>query len=360
MSEQAGALHEVGNALTVVLGWLERASSTESLDEIKEAVAIAREHARRGRWMAREAIGAAVEHEVATRTAAELVRFAATSVTPHAEENDVKLHVEIGGGTDIRVAADPAILQILTNLLLNAIAFTPKNSCVSLSVRRSAEGVVFRVEDQGPGVPADVAGELFLGPVSRRRGGAGIGLPFSRALAAENGGHLSLVESPHDGRVGAVFELAWPSARSDAVGTSKPPVVGDLLKQARVLVIEDDASILSLIELSLEAYGAQVTSLSTFEEVQTQIQSGLTFDAALVDLSPLKDDLRSALDGLRACSPDAPVILMSGEPTGVPDGAEGRFSSWVRKPFDMDQLFFTLAQLLSERAPADSSRGSEG
>jgi CheY-like chemotaxis protein/two-component sensor histidine kinase len=345
----SGTLHEVSNALTVVLGWLDMAGRAPTLEEAREALRVAHEHARRGQAMARRGIGAEVAQDHQRRMASELVEFAATSVSPQAARGAIEVVTEIEDGTEVRVEADASVLQILTNLLLNAVDFTPPGAKVCVSVRRAEQGLSLQVADEGPGIARERMSELFTAAVSTRPGGAGIGLPYSRALARNHGGDLRIVApSERPGAVGACFELQWPYARSSAISSGPPESVRVALRGARVLLIEDDLAISSLIDLTLDAYGAQVLSLTTEEEVQNTLQGAPVFDAALVDLSPLKDTLIPSLERLKMLSPRAPLILMSGEPAGVPEEAQGYFDSWVRKPFDMDQLLRTLSELLQE------------
>lgn len=337
------ALHEVSNALTVVLGWLEVAARTDSIEEVKRAVSVAQEHARRGRNMARRGIGAVTDSAVESRRAAALAEFVATSIAPQAQAKGVRIETQLGQGTDVRLESDAEVLQILTNLLLNAIHFSPPGELITLGVTRSDEGLSFVVRDEGPGIDAEAADDLFVTKTSTRPGGAGIGLPLSRQLARKNGGELRLVRS---GR-GACFELKWPTAASALVPSVAPPC-REALSGKRVLLIEDDLAISSLVALSLEAQGAQVLEISEDSQVDEILRRRPVFDAVLLDLSPVKGRLLEILARLRNLGPQAPIVLMSGEPTGVPSEAQGRFAAWVRKPFDMSQLIGTLADLFSD------------
>ena len=102
------------------------------------------------------------------------------------------------------------MLQILTNLLLNAISFTPKGGTVRLAVQEDGVFATFAVSDQGPGIEAERVATLFEAPISTRRGGAGLGLRHSAALAAAHGGELRLTNSEPS----ACFELTWPVAEA--------------------------------------------------------------------------------------------------------------------------------------------------
>ncbi len=101
------------------------------------------------------------------------------------------------------VTADPrAFRQILSNLIANALKFTPENGAVL--VRAGAQGglMTLDVEDTGPGIPAaDRArlGEAFERGAGVAAEGYGLGLALVRALAALHGGRLMLLDAPAGG-----------------------------------------------------------------------------------------------------------------------------------------------------------------
>lgn len=340
----AGALHEVSNALTVVLGWLERAESRLASGVAREAVEVARQHAELGYCVARRAIGAEVEREC-DRTALRVARDCVLAVKPEAQRRDLRVSVAQNDRHDILLQNALVAQQIVLNLLLNAIAFTPPGGSVTLSLHCEGDTAVFTVSDEGPGIPPERAENLFSGPDSTRRGGAGIGLCHSSALAAAGGGSLRLL---HPGP-GAKFELRWPAAEAKS-GTQHNDVAVASLHQRRILVVEDDCAVMSLIELALEARGAVVVGASTIQELESSVAAHPPFDAALVDLSPLEGATESALQLMRADNPQLPLILISGLASGVPDEAHAHFSDWVRKPFTMDEIVASLTRTFDGQA----------
>lgn len=347
----ACALHEVSNALTVLLGWLDVASSCESLEDVRTAVGVAREHARRGQVMARRAIGADVSSLHEERTGTDIVEFAAMSVRPEAQARQVSIVTSIGEGTFGAVQDDDTVLQILTNLLLNGIAFSPDSGTVTLGVERRGGMLAFSVADEGPGIPAARRSRLFSSRASTRSGGAGIGLPHSRRLAREGGGDLHLVPTPR----GALFELVWPVAATSSVRPTLGAESRRDLAGARILAVEDDSALSALIELSFGARGAEVIVVSDAAALDAVLAGRPMLDLVLLDLSPIETRLASALAEIARVAPQAPVVLMSGQPTGVPAEAEGRVARWVRKPFDLDELIGTVRDLLP-RSASDSGR----
>ncbi len=118
----------------------------------------------------------------------------------------IELMRPMAGGAGVRLELDAqpvsfqanpdGILQVLTNLLSNAIKFSPPGSVVRVDCRRSDGKVVFRVTDEGPGIPADKLESIFgrFQPVdaseSRRRGGTGLGLSICRSIARHHGGKI--------------------------------------------------------------------------------------------------------------------------------------------------------------------------
>lgn len=343
----AGALHEVSNALTVVLGWLDAVDPTDDPAKVLAALEVAREHARRGRLLARRAIGAEEDVDAEQRGARALARFAVMSVRPRALAGEVHVELEETLEEDVPLDDEAPALQVLTNLLLNAIDFTPPGGRIWVALSSDATHLRVTVTDEGPGIPAERHATLFADPVSTRRGGAGIGLTHSRRLARERGGDLRLLPSER----GACFELSWPrgtGANESAMAAETR--TSQALHGARILVVEDDPAIASLLELSLEAKGAEVLLVNGAEGLAQLLGGRPMIDAALLDLSPLAGRLSHWLDALRGHAPQAPLVLVSGHPSGVPDEAAGRFSAWVRKPFEMGELLQTLAGLLRQQS----------
>ena len=211
--------------------------------------------------------------------------------------------------------------------------------------RRLGDGRPGRVDRDrdpgGPGVPPERAEELFSGPQSTRTGGAGVGLPHSHSLAERKGGDLSLVERELGN--GARFELRWPEAevRSAARQRSMPPPT--TLAGKRILVLEDDAAVVSLLELALESRGMEVVVARSAAEL-THAACGV-FDAALVDLSPIEANAPQALATLRQHNQGLPVIVISGSAYGIPDKLRADVTAWVRKPFEVSEVVDALARI---------------
>jgi CheY-like chemotaxis protein len=336
----AGALHEVSNALTVVLGWLDAARVRVVDGPPREALEVARSHADLAYRVARAAIGARVATDV-ERSAFSVARDAILGVTQEARRQGVRLELDDERAMDSALCDSVVAYQVLINLLLNALAFTPVGGTVGLVLQSDPMRMVFRVTDQGPGIDAERAASIFDGPGSTRTGGAGIGLKHSAALARERGGELRLVQAGP----GATFELCWPVREAHSGAHQRLRESSVSLGGLRVLVIEDDPAVSSLIEFALETHGVHVFPAARQEQMVALLREH-RFDAALVDLSPFENDAGEALELLDAAVADgASLILISGLVTRLPPVLEGRIAAWVRKPFEMNEVVQVLRQL---------------
>jgi signal transduction histidine kinase len=134
-----------------------------------------------------------------------------------AHNRDTALVVEGERGSAIANAEFRRVLQILINLVGNAIAYAPASSTVTISTGVTAEGrVAVTVADEGPGVSPEQAARIFdkferLGRDSEggRDGGSGLGLYISRRLAEAMEGTLTVGSAPGGG---ALFILELPAA----------------------------------------------------------------------------------------------------------------------------------------------------
>ncbi|MFO0756789.1 MAG: hybrid sensor histidine kinase/response regulator [Byssovorax sp.] len=359
-SDLTGALHEVSNALTVILGWIDRARAEVSAPEIVEqALGIAASRASQARDIVRRAIGAEVD-KAAPRSAGELVEDAVTGLSPELRGKGLTLSCDVDPHIEDQLLEPPQpLLQILTNLLLNAISMTAPGGRIEVEARAAGTHVLFAVSDEGPGIPPERRDTLFSAGISTRPGGAGIGLRHSAALARASGAELSLADST----AGARFELRWPIAALltdrepgsmplvPTTPSQRPSSEGELplppprqasLDGARVLLVEDDDAVIDLLDTALTARGADVISIRGRGELDGALAAG-PFDAALVDLSPIRDDIEGALASVREASEAVRVVLISGSAEQMPSLPEDWVSAWVRKPFEVGEIVRALS-----------------
>lgn len=141
-----------------------------------------------------------------------------------AAEHGVHLALEACGG-DVRVAGDQdRLIQVLTNLISNAVKFSPPEGTVRLRVERLGAKVRISVEDRGSGIPEAFRPSIFTRFAqadtsdTRQRGGTGLGLAIVKEIVTRHQGDVSF--ETEDGR-GTTFHVDLPAA--DTLAGDLPP-----------------------------------------------------------------------------------------------------------------------------------------
>ncbi|MBX9258749.1 PAS domain-containing protein [Desmonostoc muscorum CCALA 125] len=149
--------------------------------------------------------------EKTTCNAADLIQQAVAGVQAIANQQNITFKIH-PSNAQVWAAAD-AIVQTLTNLLGNAIKFSPADSTITLSVQQQTDRVLFQIADQGRGIPADKLEAIFGrfqqvdASDSRTKGGTGLGLAICRSIIDQHGGQI-WVESTVS--VGSTFFFTLP------------------------------------------------------------------------------------------------------------------------------------------------------
>ncbi|MEH2089818.1 PAS domain S-box protein [Nostoc sp.] len=132
--------------------------------------------------------------EKTTCNAADLIQQAVAGLQAIANQQNITFQIH---PTNAQVwAAADAIVQTLTNLLGNAIKFSPADSTITLSVQQQTDRVLFQITDRGRGIPADKLEAIFGrfqqvdASDSRTKGGTGLGLAICRSIIDRHGGQI--------------------------------------------------------------------------------------------------------------------------------------------------------------------------
>ena len=290
----------------------------------------------------------------------EIVRVAYQAQKPAADAHhlDFTFHTD---SDDVMVFGDAGRLQqVLTNLVSNAIKFTPDSGKVSITVAKTDDTVSIHVKDTGQGISPDALPNIFQqfsqGEVGRTRSNTGLGLGLSivKILVAKHGGTVRAL-SEGLGK-GSEFIVTLPLSDSKPVEEKVESTLSPErrpLAEKRILVVEDDADSREVLQLFLEQSGARVASAESAKvamEILTRRSERLP-DLIISDLAMPDEDGYSLLLRIRSMSPDAggkiPAIALSAFTTveSKQKAFESGFQIYSTKPFEPDRLVADILQL---------------
>jgi signal transduction histidine kinase len=131
---------------------------------------------------------------------------------PLAEARSLRLERQVEDGLPPVMADRGRVLQVFSNLIGNALRFTPAGGSITLEARREGQAVRISVVDTGPGIPSEYLPHLFERFWQAKEGareGAGLGLPIARGIVEAHGGRIDVASAP--GR-GSTFSFTLPVA----------------------------------------------------------------------------------------------------------------------------------------------------
>jgi signal transduction histidine kinase/ActR/RegA family two-component response regulator len=302
-------------------------------------------------------------------TVSALITAAVETVRPLMESKELKLTVN-QPSEQVDLEADPLRLsQALSNLLTNAAKFTPPGGQVTLSVSKSAAGIVIAVRDTGIGFEPTLAPHLFEMFTQAHKesdiaeGGLGIGLSLVKGLIQLHGGSVS-AESGGRG-LGAEFKIMLPAAlilptpvpAAATSGDSGPPI---LERRARILTADDNRDAADSLGMLLELAGHDV-EVSYSGNAALVAGANYKPDIAIIDIG--MPDL-SGYEVIRAARQTpwgqagyAIALTGWGQAADKERASAAGFDRHLTKPIDSDLLSSLIDATLLERR-SHASAGS--
>ena len=364
--------HELRTPLNAVLGWASMLSSMQlPPDRAKEGAAtIERNAAALVRIIddlldVSRTLAGNFHLEAQLVDPAAVVQTAVESVRPLAVSKDLQLTLRSSVRPDDAVRGDAGRLeQVISNLLTNAIKFTPEGGRVDVFVEGSKEYVQVRVVDSGQGISQQFLPHVFDrfrqadGATTRRHAGLGLGLAIVRQLVELHGGTVH-AESEGEGH-GATFRVRLPIAT--AVATSTETVVADeaaitapvpsaassVLENLRIVVVDDDPDGRILTSLILTEAGARVRSVATVREALQVLESDQA-DALVSDIGLPDEDGYSLIREIRRREAEhggfLPALALTGyaRPEDRTRSLTEGFQAYISKPVDPENLTAAIA-----------------
>jgi signal transduction histidine kinase/CheY-like chemotaxis protein len=273
--------HELRTPLTPILGWTHLLKPFAGLDPLlAQGIDTIERNARQLSELIKDLldltriISNKIELERAPTDLAALVRTAVAQMLPQAEARGITVGTSLPDEPIVGAVDPMRVQQIISNLLGNAVKFTPEGGRASVVLKRDGGGasvpasVVIEVIDTGIGIDSEFLPFIFERftqaheGIDRRFGGLGLGLAITRAIVELHGGKVT-AQSEGPG-CGSRFTVRLPitsSRAADEEEDSSESVddereIQDL--RLRVLVIEDSVDTLNMLKLWLSTFGCEV------------------------------------------------------------------------------------------------------
>ena len=242
---------------------------------------------------------------------------------------------------------DSELRGVFTNMILNAIEAMPEGGKIEISTLKKKKDVIIQISDTGIGIAEEAKKKIFEPFFTTKPfTNTGLGLSMSYGIIKRFGGEIEVVSELE---YGATFTIILPIGEEEKEEAVSPQTVKQG-RQARILVIDDEEVVRSVLSRTLAKVNHQVT-LAANGEKGIQLFKEEKFDMVLTDLG------MPGMSGWEVCrmvkkiSPDTPVGMITGW------GAEMNQSKMdeygldflISKPFDLNQVLNVVAETMESK-----------
>jgi PAS domain S-box-containing protein len=331
--------HELRSPLNALRGWSHLMATTRPLDGAlveRAAKAIKRNVDHQTRLIddlldTSRIVSGKLTLERRVVNLADIVLGVLDASRPMAAAKRIDLRFTPGEPATMVIGDAGRLQQLASNLLANAVKFTPEGGAISVLLHRNAERVQLQVKDNGIGIQPEFLPHVFDRftqadtSASRRAGGLGIGLALVRHIALLHGGQVR-ADSQGPGR-GATFTVDLPGAPATAVlALAQQPredrrrSTAGALRSLKIWVADDDVDAHEVVALTLRQAGAQVECFNSGGALVAALEAALPTrgpHVLLIDLAMPGEDGFEALRRARsielACGNDryTPAIALT-------------------------------------------------
>jgi len=370
-----GVAHDFNNLLTVIQGHgTMLRERTDLAGEVRSDIGAMVTAARRGGELTRQLLAFGRRQVLQPRALDlnDVVRDAERMLT-RLLGDDIELRTELAHDLWPIAADSGQLLQVLLNLCVNAREAMPDGGILTITTKNHTtaaapvdgsptERVTLIVSDTGRGMNDEVQAHAFEPFYSRTVGGTGLGLATAWGIVTQSGGLIHVSSAPG---AGTSFTVELPRTSSEPVeATSDPDDRVTLEPGRRILLVEDEPVVRTVVRRQLELMGFVVTEASDGERAIELAAQSDGLDLLLTDVVMPGMNGWELAERLRATRPELRILYMSGhaEDSERMARALGKRGSFLAKPFRRTELERALAEVLegSPRRSAHAGRTGPG
>jgi signal transduction histidine kinase/CheY-like chemotaxis protein len=356
----AGVAHDFNNLLMAIFAGLDLDSAKgASNPERDENRAMARAAFERARDLTRRLLSFA-KRGTSERRPTDLRQLLNESIALSLSGSAIQCEKHYCESPAIAEVDPGQMAQVLSNILVNARQAMDDRGTISASVAhvdlpgQDGEGPIphlrLSIADGGPGIGPDILPEIFEPYFTTKKEGTGLGLAISHAIVTEHSGQISVTSRPG---AGATFNIVIPAARGDRVAAAETGSDAMDVRSGRILVMDDEVSIQSLLQHGLSRVGYSVVVVGNGEQALLEFQRAKTekhpFDLCLLDIT-----VRGGMGGvetlaeLQRLDPGVLAIATTGyaAESASPNLQARGFAHVMAKPFLLHEILAIIKAVL--------------
>jgi PAS domain S-box-containing protein len=283
----------------------------------------------------------------------DLVKTVVEGMRPAAEAKSISVKLEIPTSNKPFCGDAGRLRQVVSNLLSNAIRFTPELGKIWVELSYEPKHAVIRIMDNGEGIDPEFLNYIFDrfrqadSSTSRKHGGMGIGLSLVKQFVELHGGRVE-VESEGRGQ-GSLFSVFIPyniGSSSSESGSDSQPLSIDL-SGTSILVVDDDPGVRELLGRVLSERGADARMAGSANEALFELQAWRP-DLLISDIGMPERDGFDLIREVRARGLNMPAIALTAfvRKSDREKAIEAGFQRHMPKPLEMVKLLTTVAELI--------------
>jgi len=367
--------HELRTPLNAILGWSGMLRQrTLSQDKVLRALETIERNAKSQAQLIEDILDVSriitgkLRLQVRPVNLVPVIESAIESVRLAAEAKSIRLQSRIDSQAGLLLGDANRLQQVLWNLLSNALKFTPKDGRVEIRLERVNSHAQITVSDTGLGISSEFLPFVFDrfrqhdSSTTRSYGGLGLGLAIVRQLVELHGGTVTVV-SPGIGQ-GTTFTVTLPAmiipqpprdpeALNSIVEAKRRVEASPSLEGLQILVVDDEADALELLNAILQNNGAEVIAVASVKQALTVLETATdrSPDVLVSDIGMPDEDGYSLIRKLRQLEAQRggrlPAIALTAY-AGSDDRRQALlagFQMHVTKPVDADELVAVVASL---------------
>jgi PAS domain S-box-containing protein len=355
--------HELRTPLNAILGWVQMLETgTLSPERVRQAISVIGRNATLQAQLIEDMLDVSriitgkLEVERRPVSIAQLVDLAVGASLPAAEAKGVTLTKDVTCDSPYVDGDFRRLQQVMSNILSNAIRFTPPEGRVEVQCGADDHHVQIEITDSGEGIAPDFLPYVFDrfrqadSRSTRKHGGLGLGLAITRYLVQQHNGEITAESA--GAQQGTTIRVRIPLRPAPASGEDPgaPALASEMelrLNGATVVVVDDHQDSRELVGTICERSGATVIACETAAAALEALQSG-EIDLLVADIAMPDVDGYTLVRQVRALHPSLPCVAVSAyvrEEDQALALAAG-FSAYCVKPLDAAAFVRTIRRVL--------------